>query len=412
MKMCSSSDFSQIVSSKRREIDSYINSLSDEIIMSEQDDIILNNIYEKYKIFPVIIEDEIIENRKISKSSVEFANPFYGMYPREMNEPRTFLQDAVEIICTFPFSGDPNIFYYKASTFTLGGAPELELCDGYFTISKKIPLAEAKKEDSKTKLEEGIKSSLNEIKKYIGWCNADVNKYNETLIDYAKKKLDIRKSKVSDFYNASKVFEIPITTNNSKTINTIKVERKIVPVKVNSSINSPEYSISDEAYEDIIDILKHQCSTFERTPEVYTMLKEEQLRDILLGTLNATFKGKANGECFRKKGKTDISIEYDNRSAFVAECKIWSGKQILKEALAQLQSYITWRDTKDCLIIFSRNKDFFKVLDEIKKNMPNEENYYSHKELEKNIFELKLKSINNDGQFIIIKVMVFDINNN
>lgn len=224
--------------------------------------------------------------------------------------------------------------------------------------------------------------------------------------------MDIRKSKVSDFYNASKVFEIPITTNNSKTINTIKVERKIVPVNVNSSINSPEYSISDEAYEDIIDILKHQCSTFERTPEVYTMLKEEQLRDILLGTLNATFKGKANGECFRKKGKTDISIEYDNRSAFVAECKIWSGKQILKEALAQLQSYITWRDTKDCLIIFSRNKDFFKVLDEIKKNMPNEENYYSHKELEKNIFELKLKSINNDGQFIIIKVMVFDINNN
>ena len=44
--------------------------------------------------------------------------------------------------------------------------------------------------------------------------------------------------------------------------------------------------------------------------------------------------------------KNEIIIEYDNRSAFVAECKIWSGKQILKEALAQLQSYITWRDTR------------------------------------------------------------------
>ena len=120
MIMCSSSDFSQIVSSKHREIDSYINGLSDEIIMSEQDDIILNNIYEKYKIFPVIIEDEIIENRKISKSSVEFANPFYGMYPREMNEPRTFLQDAVEVICTFPFSGDPNIFIIRQVHFLWG----------------------------------------------------------------------------------------------------------------------------------------------------------------------------------------------------------------------------------------------------------------------------------------------------
>ncbi len=412
MKICSGNDFSQVVSSKYREIDSYINGLSDEVIMSEQDDIILNNIYEKYKIFPVIIEGEIIENRKISKSSIEFANPFYGMHPREFNEPRTFLQDAVEITCTFPFSGDPNIFYYKASTFTFGGGPELELYDGYFTISKKIPLEETKKENSKKRLEEGIATSLNEIKKYIDWCNGDVNKYNDSLKSYANKKLAVRKSKVSDFYNASKVFEIPIVTDNVKTINTIKVERKIVPVKTNSSANIPEYSISDEAYENIIDILKHQCTTFERTPEVYTMLKEEQLRDILLGTLNATFKGKASGECFRKKGKTDICIEYDNRSAFVAECKIWSGKQILKEALSQLQSYLTWRDTKDCLIIFSRNKDFFKVLDEIKKNLPNEDNYYSHKEIEKNVFELKLKSISNEGQYILIKVMIFDISNN
>lgn len=411
MKMCSGSDFSQIASFKQMEIDSYINNLSDEIIMSEQDDIILNNIYEKYKIFPVIIEDEVIENRRIIKSSIELPNIFYGIHPREMNEPRFFLQDAVEIICTFPFSGDPNIFNYKASIFTIGGAPELELYDGYFTISKKISLEETKKDDSKKKLEDGIISSLNEIKKVIGWCNKDVNRYNESLKQYAKKKLDIRKGKVSDFYNASKIFEIPITTNSSKTINTIKVERRIVPVKVNASIKEPEYSISDEAYEDIVDILKHQCTTFERTPEVYTMLKEEQLRDILLGTLNATFKGKANGECFRKKGKTDISIEYENRSAFVAECKIWSGKQILNEALAQLQNYITWRDTKDCLIIFSRNKDFFKVLDEINNNLPNEDNYCSHKELEKNIFELKLKSINNEGQYITIKVMVFDISN-
>lgn len=410
--MCSSNAFSQVVSAKYSEIETYINNLSDEVIMSDQDEVILNNIYEKYKIFPVIIEGEVVENRKISKSSVEFANPFYGMYPREMNAPRNFSQDAVEVTCTFPFSGDSNIFGYRASMSTLGGEPEIELYDGYFTISKKIPLEETKKEDSKKKLEEGIISSINEIKKYINWCNTDVNKYNESLKDFAAKKFTIRKNKVSDFYNASKIYEIPIVTNKAKTINTIKVERKIVPVKVNSTANNPEYSISDEAYENIIDILKHQCSTFERTPEVYNILKEEQLRDILLGTLNATFRGQANGECFRKKGKTDISIEYDNRAAFVAECKIWSGKQVLKDALAQLQGYITWRDTKDCLIIFSRNKDFFKVLNEIKNNIMTENNYCSHRVLEENVFELKLKSNNNEGQYIKIIIMTFDLNIN
>jgi len=78
----------------------------------------------------------------------------------------------------------------------------------------------------------------------------------------------------------------------------------------------------------------------------------------------------ANGECFRKKGKTDLSIEYENRAAFVAECKIWAGKKVFSSALAQLQSYTTWRDNKLCLVIFSRNKDFFKVLNEIKETIP------------------------------------------
>lgn len=54
-------------------------------------------------------------------------------------------------------------------------------------------------------------------------------------------------------------------------------------------------------------------------------IEEEQLRNLILANLNSLFKGTANGECFRKHGKTDICIEYENRSAFVAECKIWSG---------------------------------------------------------------------------------------
>lgn len=85
------------------------------------------------------------------------------------------------------------------------------------------------------------------------------------------------------------------------------------------------------------------------------------------------------------------------------------GKQILSDALNQLQSYTTWRDIKNSLIIFSRNKDFLKVLKEIKDSIPLEENYLSFKELETNIFEVKLKSKNNEGQIITITIMAFDI---
>lgn len=412
MQICRDDDISRVISTKYNEIDKYIEKLTDDEIMSGQDDIIINNIYEQYKIFPIVIENEVIENRKINKTTIKQYNPFYSSYPRRMYESDFFYQDGVEIVCTFPYSGDDIIFYCRASVFGCSGNPELELFDGYFTISKQIPLAETKKEDSKQKLENSIINTINDIKKYVGWCNSDVNKYNESLKSYAEKKLNKRKEKVSDFYNAAKIFEIPIEPNNKKMVESIKVERKIVPIKKNEINKEKEYSISDDAFNDIIDILKHQCTTFERTPEVYTKLQEEQLRDILLANLNSIFKGQASGECFRKKGKTDICIEYENRAAFVAECKIWSGKKILKEALCQLQSYTTWRDIKDCLIIFSRNKDFFKVLDETKNNISAEENYISYKEIEKNIFELTLKSKNNEGQYIKIIIMVFDISVN
>ena len=136
---------------------------------------------------------------------------------------------------------------------------------------------------------------------------------------------------------------------------------------------------------------------------------EEQLRDIILAFLNGLFKGKANSECFRKHGKTDILIEYENRAAFIAECKVWAGKKIFQSALSQLQSYTTWRDNKLSLIIFSRNKDFFKVIEEIKSIMPDEENYLSYSEFDKNEFELKLKSKNNDGQILKVRIYVFDL---
>ena len=78
-------------------------------------------------------------------------------------------------------------------------------------------------------------------------------------------------------------------------------------------------------------------------------------------------------------------------------------------SMEQLQNYTTWRDNKLCVIMFSRNKDFFKVLEEIKNTMPQEENYLSYKEIDKNEFELKLKSKNNDGQILKKRIYAFDL---
>lgn len=265
------------------------------------------------------------------------------------------------------------------------------------------------KEENKDILFNKINRDLENIKKIIGYCNTDIKSFNDSIKDYTLSEIKKRKEKADKFYSISKMLEIPITKNNPKLIEEIKIERKIVPLIKKSNVGVQEYTISDEIYNDILDMIKHQGSTFERTPQVYTKLVEEELRDIILGSLNTLFKGKANGESFRKKGKTDISIEYENRAAFIAECKIWGGKKVLKDALEQLQSYTTWRDNKLCLIMFSRNKNFFNILEEIKQNIVLEDNYVSHKEIDKNEFELKIKSKNNEGQIIKVRIFAFDI---
>src|SRR5262249_55009856 len=77
------------------------------------------------------------------------------------------------------------------------------------------------------------------------------------------------------------------------------------------------------------------------------------------------YEGSATGETFNAAGKTDILVREGNRNLFIGECKIWHGSNKFAEAIDQLLGYLTWRDTKSALIVFSRNKHFTSVIESI-----------------------------------------------
>lgn len=95
----------------------------------------------------------------------------------------------------------------------------------------------------------------------------------------------------------------------------------------------------------------------ERSPAAFTFLDEEAIRTHFLLQLNGHYEGSATGETFNASGKTDILIRVDNRNIFIAECKFWRGPKLFNEAVDQLLSYLSWRDTKCALLIFNKNKD-------------------------------------------------------
>jgi hypothetical protein len=83
-------------------------------------------------------------------------------------------------------------------------------------------------------------------------------------------------------------------------------------------------SLEMETYNEIIGIINSFGISLERSCQRLRDLGEEPLRDAILSSLNAFYKGMATGEAFNKEGKTDILLKHRDRNIFIAECKIWS----------------------------------------------------------------------------------------
>jgi len=145
----------------------------------------------------------------------------------------------------------------------------------------------------------------------------------------------------------------------------LAVNAEAINVDIESEFRKSDkkYFLNEEGYKKIISIIRHTGVAIERAPSVARGADENFLRDVLLIPLNGMLKGKASGETFNREGKTDIIIRIEDENIFVAECKIWRGAKKLGDAIDQLFKYITWRELKTALIVFSQNKNFRSVVE-------------------------------------------------
>ena len=94
--------------------------------------------------------------------------------------------------------------------------------------------------------------------------------------------------------------------------------------------------------------------------------------------MQTRIEGSTIGETFNKKGKTDILLKHENENIFIAECKIWKGKQYYLDAITQLIGYLTWRDSKTAIILFVKNKNISSVLNNIEEYTPDHPNFVEY----------------------------------
>ena len=272
------------------------------------------------------------------------------------------------IIITFPIIPNENIrtiLSLTSSTHSLSGEPQVSIGHDALQVSIDIKGYGFKYDDDQVAKE--VNGAVERVKQWIGWKNTDIIKENVALKAHITNFITQRKAKLSeDSQRISSLVQkinIPLTQKQNPAATRIKLDPKPLVKKVKPNPSLPEEYVLDRSKVlDVISIIDNQGRQFEKTPKTYKDFGEEDLRNVILVGLNMLFEGKATGETFSHKGKTDIYLNIDKGNILIGECKIWGGQALYNKTIDQLLGYLTWRHNFGVMIIFVKQKNFSKVL--------------------------------------------------
>lgn len=264
-----------------------------------------------------------------------------------------------------PNENTSEILGLGASTYSLSGEPKVTVGHDALYFSLDIKGYGFKYDDDKVAAE--VNREISSVQQWIEWKNNDIVKENAQLKQFIQNFITQRKTKLNEdnqrIASLVQKINIPLKQKENEAVTRIKLDPKPLVKKVKPNPKLPEeYVLDRPKVLDIITVIDNQGRQFEKTPKTYKAFDEEGLRDVILVSLNSLFEGKATGETFSYKGKTDIYLNIDKGNVLICECKIWSGQAMYHKTIDQLLGYLTWRHNFGIMIIFVKQKNFSKVL--------------------------------------------------
>jgi len=161
--------------------------------------------------------------------------------------------------------------------------------------------------------------------------------------------------------------------------------------KTRKPLASERKSADAIQFEKLRKALQYLTVDMQRRPQQFQGLTEENVRDRMLTTLNATFKNRGHAESKNRKGKTDILLRTkDGLNEHIFELKVWKGIQTLEEAIEQLLGYISWHNNHCGIIMFCYLKSFTTVLSEVEKLLQHNYDFDKREKFIDNEFRFRL----------------------
>lgn len=237
---------------------------------------------------------------------------------------------------------------------------------------------------SNPQIAEEISTTRRFVRSYFQSKSDEISAQNIKLTNLLTKFLSDRKKKLDSdkviLGELVKLVKIPLARKDEDIVKKIYIEKQPFVTRLKPKTPEEDYQLDRDKVLDIIKLINNQCLQFEKTPKTYEKHDEPNLRDHILANLNSIFEGKATGETFNNKGKTDIYLNIDKGNILVCECKFYGGEKLYHQTIDQLLGYLTWRQNFGIMISFCKQKNFSKVVEDapdIIKKHPTYQNSYS-----------------------------------
>jgi hypothetical protein len=358
-------DLSQVFRGNLERSQKEIDAIPERQILGTSEEEIVQHLYSKLEVIPIrLLEDQMESQLNEVKVDVR-----HDRMRAVFDSSRPCMIPGVRAVITVPFEGDPGLWNCQPSRYTLnpprGSVRATHGSDGgNLVLTWELPTDTV---GDGTAIRGQLENALQSIREYLATIRRDVEAHNAQLLGHIRSLVGQRRSRLEKHSEIAKTLNIPLKRSaDAPDFEPLPMKRRLVKPLPGPTHRPPEYGIQDEEFEFILKVIRHEGRSFETTPRTYARHGEEELRDFILSHLNTHYEGRATGETFRNRGKTDIRVMEDDRSAFVAECKVWRGAGEVCSALDQLLGYLTWRDCKAALIFFNtKNAGFTSLRDKL-----------------------------------------------
>lgn len=379
-------------------------------------------------------EDEIkavAQSVEIEEIIIDFKNPIYKtqlgkkqVYNGFMNhhgQRESYWAETLDVIAEIQILQGIEFTKYKPRTdiiFMSGNEMDVTLGQQgdryYFSFIMQFLSSEMKELNSTQQrriVDKEFAEQIYTTQTRMEALNKEIKEFNISLIEFVKDEIKRKIESDSLLAGFSEAIGVNLIAKQEEKKGGNRIS--ILPKKIETMLPNKKvyngYYFDKENYVLLLKTIREHIKATENLPKPIQELSDEELiRDTFLWALNENFIV-ATGETFRAAGKTDICVNFEDRSAFIAECKIWRGNSTFISALNQLYSYLTWRDCKIALMFFNlENKNFGLLLNNIEKLITTHKNFVSKSKKAENEWECVFKKETDYTETLTLNIFVAD----